>query len=406
MHAKGRIFEARKIQMVNMDVILCQPYLDGMGGVERVSLELAKKFNCKIYTMRYEKGKTYREFADFEIETIKPSLASRPFGFVGGFDTDIRARLTASAGLTMLGLKLKDDYDVLSAHLSPSEWLRNRNPRMCWYCHGPNGAFDASTGFYKIMFKERQPHQRIFLRAGFAAYRAVELALITPKIEKICACSEFTREKIKSSLGRDDAEVIHPPVRPDDFTCSEYGKYFLHTSRIVPEKQFEYTIEAFKRFNRGKEWKMVIAGHMYANRRNQEYLGKLKRLACDSNIIFEIDAPDKRIRELYSGCYAYLFSSIDEDWGIVILEAMASSKPVISINKGGPTISVLDGKTGFLVNSPDEMAKKMRFLAEHPGICEKLGKAGRKRVEQNYTWRIFLDRMKKVFKDTANARTE
>jgi len=248
--------------MVTMDVILCQPYLDGMGGVERVTLEIAKKFNCKIYTMRYEKGKTFCEFSDFDIETIKPSLASKPFGFAGGLDADVRARLTASAGLTMLGLKLKGDYDVLSSHLSPSEWLRNRNPRMCWYCHGPNGAFDTSTDFYNIMFKERLPHQRLFLRAGFAAYRSVELALIAPKIEKICTCSELTKEKIRSSLGRGDAEVIHPPVNLDDFACEEYGKFFLHTSRIVPEKQFEYTIVAFKRFNKSKHWKMVIAGHM------------------------------------------------------------------------------------------------------------------------------------------------
>ena len=43
----------------------------------------------------------------------------------------------------------------------------------------------------------------------------------------------------------------------------------------------------------------------------------------------------------------------------------------------------------------------MSFIADHPEICEKMGKAGRKRVEQNYTWKIFLDRMEKAFKETA-----
>jgi len=140
---------------------------------------------------------------------------------------------------------------------------------------------------------------------------------------------------------------------------------------------------------------------MYANKRNHDYLEMLKKLAIGANISFEVNPSDKRLRKLYSDCYAMLFSSIDEDWGIVILEAMASSKPVISINRGGPTISIVDGKTGFLVNSPDEMAEKMHLLAGHPGICEQMGKAGRKRVEQNYTWKIFLRKMENAFKETA-----
>jgi glycosyltransferase involved in cell wall biosynthesis len=88
----------------------------------------------------------------------------------------------------------------------------------------------------------------------------------------------------------------------------------------------------------------------------------------------------------------------------VIIEAMASSKPVISINRGGPTISVVDGKTGFLVDSVDEMAERMRFLAGHPNECERMGRAGRRRALQNYTWKIFLDRMGHALREAAKAR--
>ncbi len=379
-----------------MDVVLLQPYLDGMGGAERVVLEIAKKFNSKIYTMFYDPKKTYEEFGEFEIAKIPAfplEFATRPLKWL---DRDKRMQLVASAGLSILNTKINDDYDVISAHLSPSEWIRYRNERVCWYCHGPNAAFEL----YDIMMLERTYSEKVVLKAGSAAYKAIEIPA-TNKIEKICTCSEFTEEKIRKAISRKDAEVIYPGVDASEFTCDGYGKFFFYPSRIVPEKRIEFAIEAFKKFNKNKRWKMVVAGNLFDVARNKIYYKHLQEISKSQNISFVIDPDNKTMKRMYSRCFATLFSSLDEDWGIVILEAMASSKPVISIKKGGPTISIVDGKTGFLVNSVDEMAQKMKFLADHPEICEQMGKEGRKRVEKNYTWKIFLDKMEKAFKETA-----
>jgi glycosyltransferase involved in cell wall biosynthesis len=382
-----------------VDIVLFQPYLDQMGGSEQVILQLARKFNPVIYTMKIDSGKTFPEFSEFDIRTIRPSMAGSLAGTALRADADSRMGLWASAGLTMLGMKVKDDYDVLNAHLSPGEWIRNKNDRVCWYCHGPNVAFDLRLGLYEAILRERGPVSSSFFRFGAGIYRSIEMPIIK-KIEKICTCSDITKEKIQSSLGRSDAEVIYPGVSPRDFACAGYSKFFLLPSRIVPEKGLEFAIEAFKKFSKGKNWRLKIAGHLFDNKRNTDYLSRLKSIS-NGKISFETNVSDARMKELYSTCYAALISSLDEDWGIVALEAMASEKPVISINKGGPTISVVDGKTGFLVNSIDEMAGKISFLASNPNECEKMGKAGRRRVEQNYAWKIFLDKMEKIFRQTA-----
>ena len=346
--------------------------------------------------MSYVKEKTFPQFKDFDIRLLKPHPLAVTANVITAFDRDRRMRLVAAAGLSILNTKIKDDYDAISAHLPPSEWLGLNNERVCWYCHGPNAAFKL----YEIMMIERNPIEKILLRTGSSIYRAIEIPAVK-KIEKICTCSEFTKKKISEALGRDDAEVIYPAVEPKDYECIEYKKVFLCASRIVPEKRMEFVIQAFQKFNQDGSWKLIIAGHLFENQRNIDYLRYLRKISAGQNISFEINIGDRRLKKLYSECYAYLFASIDEDWGIVILEAMASAKPVISINRGGPTISVLDGKTGYLVDSVDEMANKMRFLADHPDVCEKMGKAGRKRVEQNYTWDCFFRKFDKVLKETA-----
>jgi glycosyltransferase involved in cell wall biosynthesis len=70
---------------------------------------------------------------------------------------------------------------------------------------------------------------------------------------------------------------------------------------------------------------------------------------------------------------------------------MASSKPVIAVNEGGFRETVIDGRTGFLVDSPTQMAEKMSFIAEHSSITKQMGKEGRKRVERNYSWVRFFE---------------
>lgn len=80
---------------------------------------------------------------------------------------------------------------------------------------------------------------------------------------------------------------------------------------------------------------------------------------------------------------------------------ISASKPCIVVNEGGPPELIENGKNGFVISSPEEMADKMRYIADHPDVCEKMGKAGRKEVLRNYTWKISLARMEKAFKETA-----
>ena len=243
------------------------------------------------------------------------------------------------------------------------------------------------------------------------AYKRYEFRTVH-QIEHIFANSSTTQERISRFLGC-RSEVLHPGIDYKEFACRDYKRFFFYPSRIVPEKRFELAIEAFSRFKRmrangthGKEkWKLVIAGSL--NRsipHHAEYAKKIFNLAAhagDVNVI--LDASFAKIRSLYADCYSVLYTPIHEDFGLVPLEAMASRKPVLAWNEGGPTEIVENGRTGYLVNTVQELTVRMNSLADTPGIAERMGRAGRKRVETNFGWPRFLKRFEQVCRKLARA---
>src|SRR5207249_3911779 len=149
-----------------------------------------------------------------------------------------------------------------------------------------------------------------------------------------------------------------------------YDRYFLYAGRIKWTKNVELAIEAFLEFKRlvpnGCDWRLIIAGSV--DRHSQQYLADLQRLTANQpSIVYRLAASGAELYGLYDRATALLFPSLNEDWGIVPLEAMAFGKPVLAVNRGGPTESIADGKTGLLLDpTPRAFAEQMAYLAGHP----------------------------------------
>jgi alpha-1,3/alpha-1,6-mannosyltransferase len=130
------------------------------------------------------------------------------------------------------------------------------------------------------------------------------------------------------------------------------------------------------------------------------HVKELAKKVGDIKII--ADADDAALKKLYANSTAVLYTPINEDYGLVPLEGMASSKPVISVNEGGPKETIKEGKTGFLVNNEQEMANKMRLLIDNPSIANEVGKNARKCVIAEHSWgeffKTFDNELKKVSK--------
>lgn len=366
-----------------MRLAIVTPFLETYGGVEKVVMKIAQNFDSPIYVTSYKPGMTYPEFREMDVRVIG-------LGKVGG-----RLASGAGAGIAFHSLKLQD-YDVVNAHQSPSEWARNRNSPMIWYCHSPNReAYDL----YEWRMRKRGPVQKAAYWGAVKAFRSVEAGIV-PKIEHIFTNSMNSKGRIRKYLKR-DAEILHPGVEPKEFCCEDYEKFFFYPSRIVPEKEIEYAIEAFRMFSgKRKGWKLVVAGAVSERPEHRKYLEKLKGMGVEG-VGIRTNVGEAELKGLYAKCFAVLYTPVNEDFGLVPIEAMASSKPCIARDEGGPRETIEDGKDGFLVGSAGEMAQRMEELAERPELAESMGKMGRKKVLEKFTWSHFMERFGEKAKELA-----
>ncbi len=373
-----------------MRLVIATPFLETRGGMERVILMIARHFGARVHCIGYDPANTFSEFEKLDVEVARPSpIRKMPFSR--------RVTTAIEAGSYFYNLKL-EDYDLINAQQTPSEWIRHRNSPVVWYCHTPNReAFDL----YEWRMKQRNLPSKAVFWASIQAFKFLEHRTV-PQIEYIFTNSMNSQSRLKKYLGR-ESEVLHPGVDADRFFCRGYENFFFYPSRIAPEKRLEYAIDAFNLFSKqAKGWKLVLAGSLSERPEHQGYFKKIKSM-CGDSVSIETNISENRLLDLYSRCYAVLYTPINEDYGLVPLEAMAASKPCLAPDEGGPRETIVHGTDGFLVSGPEQMAGRMEWLAKRPEKCEAMGKAGRAKVVKEFTWRNFLKRFEEKTEEIVDA---
>jgi glycosyltransferase involved in cell wall biosynthesis len=160
----------------------------------------------------------------------------------------------------------------------------------------------------------------------------------------------------------------------------------LTVARLHEYKGLKYLIKAMQ-----KVTEQMPEAHLYIFGKGPEEqnLKTLKEsLNLDQHITFISNSvPNYEMPDLYAECDVYVQPSVIEPYGIAVLEAMACGKPVVGSKVGGMIDTIKDGESGFLADpgNPDQLAEKI-LLFKDKSLCEKFGKAARKRVENKFDW--------------------
>jgi len=93
---------------------------------------------------------------------------------------------------------------------------------------------------------------------------------------------------------------------------------------------------------------------------------------------------NRQINALQRAADVVLQKSVKEGFGLTVTEALWKGKPVIGGNTGGIRLQVVDHQTGFLVNSPEGAALRMRYLLHYRDRAARMGASGREHVMQNF----------------------
>ena len=224
-------------------------------------------------------------------------------------------------------------YDlIISSSHAVSKGVRTRKGQLhICYCHSPmRYAWDQSEHYLTGI--------KGSIAKAFMNYLRNWDLKSADNVNYFIANSHHIAEKIKR-IYRRDSTVIYPPVDVDKFDVSEKkDDYYLIASRFVPYKKVDIVVEAF---NQMSDKKLVVIG-------SGPEKEKIKNIA-GSNIEFLPYQQTKKMKEYMMKAKAFVFAA-EEDFGIVVVEAMACGTPVIALNRGGTAESVLNGKTGTLFN--------------------------------------------------------
>lgn len=212
---------------------------------------------------------------------------------------------------------------------------------------------------------------------------------------RIVANSRYSAQYLADVYGRPVDDVVYPGVSVDEFEVRRpEGNLFLAVGGLRAHKQTDLILQALS---------LVPDARLYivsSDRHKDSFNRQAWRLGVHDRVFVLSGLRTAEVHELYARCLATVFVPYLEPFGIVALEAMASAKPLIATGEGGYA-EVVDESCAFLVPpEPGAIAQKMKLLMDEPDRAERMGRAGRERV-QRYSWDATAEGLERILLEEA-----
>jgi|SRR5215471_14469202 len=237
-------------------------------------------------------------------------------------------------------------YDlVISSESGPAKGVLTPSAtRHVCYCHTP---MRYLWELYPAYREFAGPISRSVLAPVSSYLRTWDYAAAA-RVDRFVANSRNVRRRIWKTYRR-KSRVVYPPVAADSFHHSASEGYFLAVSEMVAYKRLDYLVRAFAKNGR----KLKIAGD------GPEY--KSLRSLAAPNVEFCGRVSDVELRELYARSAAFVMPG-EEDFGMTMVEALASGKPVIALGRGG-AVEIVEEGCGVLYPDASEQSLEAAICA-------------------------------------------
>ncbi|HDS11715.1 MAG TPA: glycosyltransferase family 1 protein [Candidatus Wirthbacteria bacterium] len=250
---------------------------------------------------------------------------------------------------------------------------------LIWTIHGP--AYNLQNPLKKKLLSfclKRLISVSHFSAQRLAAYPESKLEIIPIGIDT---------DKFQPSTGK-----TRSPKQP--LTITNIGRF----DRI---KRLETTILAMHVLKQTNlDFRLLLVANDFHNQPedyHQEILDLIQAKQLQDSIkIMPFTDP---IQNIYEQTDILISTSSFETLGLTIMEAMACGIPVISTRSGGPEETILDGQTGYLIETDDHqaLADKINQLASKPDLARQLGECGRQRILANYSIQSMVEEYDKLY---------
>tara|TARA_Y100000590_G_scaffold112962_1_gene128818 strand:- start:18213 stop:19397 length:1185 start_codon:yes stop_codon:yes gene_type:complete len=238
-----------------------------------------------------------------------------------------------------------------------------------------------------------------FTKNRFYAFTGMQTK-VARKLPRILTVSSNSYDDIITDYGVDPERlhIVHVGVDPQQFRPIEHvnvvpGRLMTTASADVAMKGLAFLLEALAKLRaEDNSIHLVVIGKpKYDSRATQ----LIKELELAESIEFVSGVTDERIVELYNEAEVAIVPSLYEGFSLPAIEAMSCGVPLVATTGGAlPEVVGADGVTALQVppGDSDALTQKIRWALQQTNLRSTVGVAGRKRVIQNFSWKITAER--------------
>lgn len=288
----------------------------------------------------------------------------------------------------------KEDFDILHTHL-PTPWSADlsaivarlkEKPLILTYHSAITG-----KGLTRLI---AELYNRTALHSLFSAADRIILArsrFIPEPLHRF-------REKIEIiPIGVDGMEFF--PAE-SELTCDIFFLSVL--DEFHDFKGIEIFFSALQRVKEKIPFLRVVIGG--GGSRMTAYMKMADSMGLGSTVHFTGYVPRDRLRDCYNGCSVFVLPSRSpqlETFGIVLLEAMACGRPVITTEAAGMADDIVRHGTGIVIRmgDPDALAEAILTILLDDALGKRMGLAGRRLIESVYEWKIVGGQIEQLYRD-------
>jgi glycosyltransferase involved in cell wall biosynthesis len=305
-----------------------------------------------------------------------------------------------------IGRKIPKGFDVINNHNYPSEWAaftakKRLNCPVVWMCNEPP--------FWFFVPELRQGLRKI----NWPVYNILDKTSVN-YIDEIVVLSHIAGGYVTKAYNR-PSKVVRSGVDIQRFTEAtgkkvreKYGleKDFvlLQVGNIELNKRQADSVKALQILSeRYSGIKLVFDG----GGRRDELMRFCEKLGVEDKVLFLRSSNDEELADVYAACDVFLFPA-QITWGLAVVEAMASAKPVIVSNRCGASEIIQNGVNGMIAEhaDPKGIAERVEFLMNNDGFCRELGQNAREYVRTNLSWEKYAEHMEKAFEKSVEAYSQ
>ncbi len=238
--------------------------------------------------------------------------------------------------------------------------------------------------------------RRLTLRRWYA-FTAMQ-ARVIGKLDAVTTVSENSRRDIATHMGLRESgiDVIPVGIDPHEFTPPpadrprETDSILAVTSADVPLKGLVHLLEALAKLRTERPVRLTVVGTV---RPGGPAEAALARLGLREAVRFTGPVPEAELVRLFQSATVVAIPSLYEGFSLPAVEAMACATPLVTTDAGALP-EVVGSTAGLRVKAGDveELTAALQLVLSSPALAEQLGRAGRRRVLDHYTWRATAER--------------